>query len=101
VVTPTRSPGASTSAGCQRGAARHEIAELDFEKGRAEVHIARPHRRRVGEGDIDLSAFDGGEDFGVLGEHDRLIGDAEPPRELLAEIVADAARLARSGIRQD
>jgi hypothetical protein len=47
------------------------------------------------------SALDGGEDFGVFGEHDRLIGDAKPPRELLAEFVADAARRARSGIRQD
>ena len=83
------------------GPARDEIAELDFEKGRAEVHIPRPRRRRVGEGDIDLSAFDGGEDFGVLGEHDRLIGDAEPPRERLAEFVADAPRFARAGIRQD
>src|SRR3954451_21651309 len=68
---------------CQRGPARDEIAEFDFEEGRAKVHIARPHRRRIVKGDIDLSGFDGGEDFGVLGEYDRHIGYAEPPRQLL------------------
>jgi len=66
------------------------------------------HRIIVAFGDIDLSAFDGGEDFGVSGEHDRLIGDAEREqamafvRQFTNEVKSDGvvgAAIARTGLR--
>ena len=98
-LTPTRTPGWSTSpaAGDGRGR-RHDVAQFDLDQRRGEVHVAGPGLGRIGEGEVHLPGFHGIEHLRHAGELHHLHRHAQAPSQRLAQVQRDARRLA--GLRR-
>jgi hypothetical protein len=95
-VTPTRTPGRSTSAGVVTG--RGQESELDQHQGRRPSEFLRARRCLVDDRDVDLPGFQCLINLRGPAEFDLLVGDVQPRRERIAELDRDTFDFARRGV---
>ena len=82
----------------EAGICGNEIAKLDGYEGWTEADIVRPHGRRIGDREIDLTIFHGAYDVRNALESYIFGGYLQPLGELLSEVVRQAVALPGGGV---